>query len=175
MKYYRQFECDNLDDINVEILHHIKSRIDIYHPIIFWNPMPTVDFVRDTPKLQSWLRLNGLPIRSVAVTIGTNRDCCSVHVDTLPARYKLSWPVLNSSSTFNRFFEPKDSKLIIREQNVWGGYDYDLEQLREVDRMRVDRPALIDSQTPHDVWFEPKSQFPRLVLQCQLLKEPETL
>jgi hypothetical protein len=55
----------------------------------------------------------------------------------------------------------------------FGGKQYlDITQLQEIDRMRVDAPAIINVGIPHDVWFEENSQFPRLGLQCQLLKEP---
>ena len=174
MNYYKKLQCDNYADINKEILCHVSGVIDVDVVTSFWNPINVVDFVRATPLFQSWLRSQKLQIKALAVTVGTHINCCGPHRDTPPARFKLSWPIQNSETTFNRFFQSTDTSKT--EINNLGGVTYlDSNGLKELDRMRVDAPALIDAQQPHDVWFEPESKFPRLGLQCQLMKEPEQL
>ena len=174
MNYYKKLSCYNYEEINQEILSHVMTVLDVDNTPSFWNPIPVVDFVRATPLFQIWLKAQKLQIKALAVTVGTHKDCCGPHQDTPPARFKLSWPIRNSETTFNRFFKSNnDCKTDINEL---GGITYpNINDLIEVDRMRVDLPALIDAQQPHDVWFEPQSKFPRLGLQCQLMKEPEQL
>jgi hypothetical protein len=174
MNYYKILLCDNYEEINQEISKHISTVVDINSNTSFWNPIPAVNFVKATPLFQQWLRTQQLQIKALAVTIGTHKNCCGPHQDTLPARFKLSWPIQNTQTTFNRFFQPNSN--CKTKINELGGTMYlDIDDLVEVDRMRVDQPALIDAQQPHDVWFEPESKFPRLGLQCHLMKEPEQL
>lgn len=173
MNYYKKLVCDNYTEINKEILKYVVTVVDIQKVTSFWNSMPVFNFVQSTPLFQTWLKAQKLQIKAIALTVGTEINCCGPHQDTPPARFKLSWPILNTETTFNRFFALEDSNT---EINSLGGITFlDPNQLKEIDRMRVDSPALIDAQQPHDVWFEPKSKFPRLGLQCQLMKEPEHL
>lgn len=174
MNYYKKLSCNNYNEINEEILKYVLLVLDVDNPTAFWNAVPAVDFVRATPLFQTWLKEQNLQIKALAVTVGTHTNCCGPHQDTPPARFKLSWPIRNSETTFNRFFKSSDN--CKTEINHLGGTTYpDLNELKEIDRMRVDSPALIDAQQPHDVWFEPDSKFPRLGLQCQLMKEPKQL
>ena len=172
MNLYKKLPCDNYNEINQEILEHVLMVVDINNPVEFWNPVPIVDFVRATPLFQTWLRRHKLQIKALGVTIGTHRDCCGVHVDTTPAVYKLSWPIQNSNTTWNRWFRELNSNCSVKINHLGGRQYLDISQLEEIDRMQVDTPAIINAGIPHDVWFEEDSRFPRLGLQCQFLKEP---
>lgn len=175
MNYYKELPCDNYEAINDEILKFVLPNFNIEHPDDFWNPISVVDFVRHTPLFQQWLRQQGIKIKTLAVTIGTHPNCCLTHVDTPPAVYKLSWPIQNTKTTWNRWFVPTTENCDI-EINHWGGRRYtNMSQLKEIARKRVDNPMIIHAGIPHDVWFEPDSKFPRLGLQCQLMKEPDQL
>jgi hypothetical protein len=175
MNYYKKLPCNNYDNINQEIHKYVLSVLDISNPTAFWNVVPVIDFVKATPMFQTWLREQNLQIKALAVTIGTNQNCCGPHVDAFPARFKLSWPIQNCDTTFNRFFQIKNPNSQTHVNHLGGTSYLNLDELAEVDRMRVDSPALIDAQQPHDVWFEPNSKFPRLGLQCHLMKEPKYL
>lgn len=175
MNYYKKLPCNNYTEINKEILNHVLVAIDLEHVKSFWNPIPVVDFVKSTPLFQQWLSQQHLQIRAIAVTVGLFANCCSAHVDTPPAIYKLSWPIQNSETTWNRWFRETalDCDIVI---NHLGGKQYlNPSQLEEITRQRVDSPMLIHAGVPHDVWFEDDSKFPRLGLQCHLLKEPAEL
>jgi hypothetical protein len=175
MNYYKKLLCNNYNEINQEILKHVSMVLDIENSIKFWNPIPVLDFIKTTPLFRVWLQEQQLQIKALAVTIGTHRECCGPHKDTPPARFKLTWPIQNNETTFNRFFQPTSNQSTT-EINYLGGTRYlNLDELIEVDRMRVDSPAIIDAQQLHDVWFELNSKFPRLGLQCHLMKEPEHL
>lgn len=175
MNYYKELACNNYKEINQEILDYVMFAVNVDHPDDFWNPVPVINFVQATPLFQQWLKQQSIRIKTLAVTVGTHSDCCSVHIDTPPAVYKLSWPIQHSETTWNRWFQPITENCDI-EVNRWGGCIYkNISQLKEVARKRVDSPMIIHAGIPHDVWFEPNSTFPRLGLQCQLMKEPDQL
>jgi hypothetical protein len=172
MILYKKLTCDNLARINEEIHSYIQT-LELDHDA-FWNPVDAVAFMKNTPLFQYWLLKNGLPIRRLAVTVGTHDRCCEPHTDTPPSIYKLSWPVLNTEHTWNRWFKPDPECGF--EINALGGTSYlDMDRLEEIDRMRVDSPAIIATGVPHDVWFEPNAVYPRFGLQCQLFSEPRSL
>lgn len=169
---YKKLNCGNLQQINQEILGYIQ-RMKFEHDS-FWNPIDILDFMKHTPLFTTWYLDNQLPLKSIAITRGLHANCCGPHTDTPPARYKLSWPILNTEHTWNRWFQaPPDAPT---EVNALGGITYlDPGSLVEIDRMRVDSPAIISTGVPHDVWFEPEAKFPRWGLQCQLFLEPDHL
>lgn len=175
MNYYKKLPCDNYIEINREILNHVLEVIDLEHVNSFWNSISVVDFVKSTPLFQQWLFQQHLQIRALAVTIGLSANCCGAHVDTPPAVFKLSWPIQNSSTTWNRWFQEIDPDCNVVTNHLGGKQYLDATQLEEVARQRVDGPMLIHAGVPHDVWFEEKSKFPRLGLQCHLMKEPVEL
>jgi len=158
--------------INQEILAYINRQQ--FDNNTFWNPVPMVEFMNATPAFTTWWLDNKMPIKSVAITQGTSPNCCGPHVDTPPSIYKLSWPVLNTKRTWNRWFQaPADAPTQV---TALGGIGYlDPDNLIEIGRMRVDRPALIYTGIPHDVWCETDAVFPRWGLQCQLFLEPTEL
>jgi hypothetical protein len=169
---FKKLECANLNEINQEILTYIDS-LTFDHDQ-FWNTIDTAEFVKANPKLKSWLLENKLPVKSIAITRGTHPGCCGPHTDTPPSRIKLSWPILNTEHTWNRWFQPLPNA--VKQVNTLGGISYvKPDQLIEIDRMRVEQPALIVTDVPHDVWFESDAKFPRWGLQCQLFLEPDHL
>lgn len=172
MILYKKLTCENLAQINQQILTYIDT-LDLDHEA-FWNPVDALTFMKHVPLFQYWLLKNGLPVKRLAVTVGTHVRCCEPHTDTPPSRYKLSWPVLNTEHTWNRWFQARpDCQSLI---NALGGTSYlEMDKLEEIDRMRVDSPAMIATGVPHDVWFEPEAVYPRIGLQCQLFKEPSSL
>jgi len=169
---YKKLHCDQLDQINQEILEYIGSMK--FESSRFWNPIDPIKFIKATPRFLAWCQQQNLRIKTVAVTYGYYTSCCGPHKDTPPCRFKLSWPVLNTGHTWNRWFHaPADAQVQVNEL---GGTTYlDAGQLTEIDRMQVDQPALITVNMPHDVWFAPEAVYPRYGLQCQLFSEPDRL
>ena len=63
-----------------------------------------------------------------------------------------------------------------KQVNTLGGISYSKsDQLIEIYRREVIAPAIIDAGIIHDVTAGPNSQWPRIVLQCQLFEEPDNL
>jgi hypothetical protein len=175
LNLYQPRECDNYQEINKQILDHIYSLDIVETTVNFWNPIDLVPLFKSSPLFLKWIVSQDLKIKTIAVTVGKTLNCCGVHTDTPPARYKLSWPVLNAEQSYNRWFRPKDQcRTII---NHLGGTSYpDMDQLEEIAKRTLSGPAIIDAGVPHDVQFHTDTPvFPRIVLQCQLIKEPTSL
>ena len=176
MNYWRDLKCDNYDAVNQEILVWIQDCLPITEATKFWNFVNIKIFLNSCTLFGDWIDANKLYLRSIAVTYGTHVHCCTAHVDTPPARYKLSWPVKNTRGSWNRWF--KETGLTESDTNYLGGKVYKTyTNLEEVARKEVLTPCLIDASIPHDVWYPITTEinFPRIGLQCQLFKEPKTL
>jgi len=174
MFFFKEISCQDYEKINNEIYLWISSQPLLMNSKNFWNPVSVIELLQSTPLFLSWLKNVNLEIKNVAVTIARDTHACGAHTDTPPARYKLSWPVLNCQGSFNRWFKIIDDP--IAEVNHLGGTSYhDYNTLEEIDRREVIAPALIDAGIPHDVWFSKNARYPRIGLQCQLLKEPSEL
>lgn len=173
--YFKELECPNYAEINDEILAYVMSTGIVDSTLNFWNPLPVIDLLKSSTKFLHWLNKQNLRIASVALTVANTSYPVRIHIDTPPARFKISWPILNSTNSFNRWFEVISQNPKI-EINALGGIVYtDITDLREVCQRRVDFPAIIDAGIPHDVVFNDEVVYPRLGLQCQLIKEPESL
>ena len=172
---YQSIECNNYQEINQQILDHINHLGIVESSTEFWNPIDLIALLKSAPLFLEWLVEQNLKIKTVAVTIGKQSDCCGIHIDTPPARYKLSWPVLNATGSYNRWF--KEVRECNTVTNRLGGKTYlSLEGLEEITTRTLTGPAIIDAGVPHDVQFHTATPiFPRIVLQCQLFKEPESL
>jgi hypothetical protein len=174
IKYYKHLPCDNYNKINQEILAFVFRYNIAQDSQQFWNPIAVVDFLKECPLFAEWTKQTGVRIKTLSVTLGFINRCCIAHTDTLPARFKLSWPVMNTTNTYNRWFSAPDTAT--KEINSYGGITYLVdEELTELDRVCVDRPMIIDAGTIHDVWVDGQIIAPRIGLQCQLIKEPKEL
>jgi hypothetical protein len=173
---YRDVPCENFENINNEILKYLENSNVVEQSTNFWNPLNIKEMLVACPLFMSWARLNNFKIHSVAAAICKDiNQLPRPHTDTPPARFKLSWPVLNYSNTCNRWFKDPTGhadKVI----NPLGGISYtDKSQLIIIDQRPTTSPGLIDAGTPHDVLYLSEPVFPRVVLQVQLYNEPSAL
>ncbi len=169
--YYKELDCSNYEQINQQIKDYVESIGIVETTNQFWNPLPTIEFIKSTPAFNVWLNDLGLKLHSVALTVGKDKDCCGPHIDTPPAAHKLSWPIKNTANTFNRWFMPAIDNPTYRV-NSYGGKLFNLNELVEIERREVTTPCIINASMIHDVWCKDPVQFPRLGLQCMLFKEP---
>ena len=171
MNYYKILECKNYQEINQELIDFVIKN-NLGSSVNFWNPVDIKELYKACQLFKQWIIDTKIPIKSVAVTVGNKISCCGPHVDTPPARYKLSWPILNTQQTFNRWYKIKDET--IYKINELGGKFYNIDNLEEIESIEVLAPMIIDAGIPHDVYIK-EEKFPRLGLQCQLFKEPDSL
>ena len=170
--YYKDLDCSDYEQINQQIKDYVQSKGIVESTIQFWNPLPTLEFLKSNPAFYSWLTKLGLKLHSLSLTVGKSKDCCGAHTDALPAVNKLSWPIENATNTFNRWFIPAvpDPTFYIKEG---GGQKFtNPDELQEVARREVTRPCIINASIIHDVWCNDQAKFPRLGLQCMLFEEP---
>ena len=175
MNCFQELNCENYTDINNEILHYINKLNIVEKSTVFWNPLNVIEMSKSVPSFSKWAYDQKLKISTIALTIGKNDYPERIHVDTPPARYKLSWPILNSNNSFNRWFKVISSNPKIEINSLGGTVYTDITDLEEICRRRVDFPAIIDAGIPHDVVFDGLVVQPRLGLQCQLFVEPTSL
>ena len=174
VNYYQYVPCNNYDQINQEIREFVLKFNIVQDSKQFWNPISVVDFLRACPLFANWTQQQDVLIKTLSITVGHINRCCTAHTDTPPARFKLSWPVMNTANTYNRWFRAPVHAA--KEINAHGGTCYLVdEELTELDRVCVDRPMIIDAGTIHDVWVDGQIVAPRVGLQCQLLHEPKQL
>jgi len=169
--YYKELDCSNYEQINQQIKDYVESIGIVKTTDQFWNPLPTVEFIKSNPAFYDWLNELGLKLHSVALTVGRDENCCGPHIDTPPAAHKLSWPIENTENTFNRWFIPAVDNPTYRI-NSHGGKLFNLNELSEVECKEVTSPCIINASMIHDVWCKDQAQYPRLGLQCMLFKEP---
>ena len=171
MNLYKILDCKNYKEVNQELLDFIiKNKLE--NSKYFWNPVDIKELFKCCPLFKQWIIETKIPIRTVAVTVGNDIYCCGPHVDTPPARYKLSWPILNTEQTFNRWYKIKDKTKF--KINRLGGKSYEIDNLEEIGINEVLLPMIIDAGIPHDVYIK-EGKFPRLGLQCQFFNEPDSL
>lgn len=175
MNYWRLLDCPEYEEINREIDRYISDLGIIETSKSFWNPIDAVGLIKCCKKFSAYLVEQRLLINSIAVTIGRSADCCSMHIDTPPARFKLSWPIRNTQDTYTRWFDARVETPATRTNNLGGILFEDPDQFQEIGRLETVRPAIIDAGVPHDVYIGPNAVFPRVGLQCQLIKEPLSL
>lgn len=173
-KYYKILDCPDQKKINQQILSSVNS-MDLLNSDDFWNPVDPIEFVKQNSLLVNYLKSIGLALRDVAVTVGKTKNCCPLHIDTPPARFKLNWPVLNTSDTYTRWFKSTDST-VDKYTNSWGGTVFsDHSCFNEIEKVELLHPCLIDASVPHDVLIGNNATFPRIGLQCIFFKEPTSL
>lgn len=174
MILYKDLPCAEYENINRDLMAWVESQNIEFTD--FWNPVEIKNLIKSVPSFWRWLKQSNLLISSAAITYGTTINCCGPHIDTPPARFKLSWPIKNTKGSWNRWFQLKDPKQT-HTVNHWGGKMFhEPESLLEITRREVTGPSLIDAGVIHDVWFDTSDPiWPRIGLQCQLLNEPTAL
>lgn len=174
--YYRELDCPDYQSINLEIIEWVTKHNIVDQAKVFWNPVSTVDFMKSNKKFSMWCLDQNLKIQNIVVTVFKENDrLLRPHIDTPPARFKLSWPVLNADHTWNRWYQTcqETADCVI---NPYGGVSYtDRSQLIEIARRKLTGPALIDAGIMHDVELADDQVYPRIGLQCQIFNEPDFL
>ena len=112
MKAYHKLDCDNLEEIQNQVL----AWINLKNPKVLksnslWNKIDTVDLIRSTPALTKYCQSMDLKIREVALTIINHSQDADLHIDELPITTKINIPILNTRNSVNRWYEIPDEIL----------------------------------------------------------------
>ena len=121
----------------------------------FWNHL-TRDEIQDYFSIpnnptKAWFDELDLKVRDMSFTIYNENISTDIHRDEPPVIAKINFPVLNTSDTYNVWFD-----------------DY----ATEIDRVECDRPIVLRSDILHTVEIGETACYPRLQFSFCLYDEP---
>lgn len=155
MKSYKILECNNLGQISQELYDFLKKRNFLHRPNIqFWNPLSKDDLyslLKTSRHTFNWLSGLGLRVREGSFTIWNEKIKTGPHVDAPPVVAKINVPVLNTSDTYNVWFD-KDMK--------------------EIDRVECVYPVVFRSDILHTVELGAGAKLPRIQMSFCFYNEP---
>jgi hypothetical protein len=180
MKPYHQLECDNLAEIQQQVLAWIQSKnSQILSSNELWNKINTTDLIKSAPGLIKYCQLLNLKIREVALTIINKKEDADLHIDELPVTAKINIPILNTKNTINRWYDiPQDlldaTKPILNHfgKKFYNFKNVDYTKLKLLGEIELLSPIVFNSQIAHNIILGEQCQFPRIVLSCTFFKEP---
>jgi len=158
MKSYFILDCPNQQKI-ADSLYSYYIGITANKTVkTFWNNLSREEIKNyfSTPNLEikKWFDNLDLRVRDMSFTIYNQKIRTSIHTDEPPVIAKINFPVLNTSDTYN----------------VW--YD---KNGKEIDRIECTKPIVLRSNIPHTVEAGPLAKFPRLQFSFCFYKEPTNL
>ena len=156
MKSYHVLECAQQKQIASE-LHAFLSRKNgslEKNNLKFWNFLNKKDLfdcLTDCTTLSHWFETLGLKVREGSFTIYNEKIKTSPHVDAPPVVAKINFPVLNTTDTFNVWFD--------QDKN-------------EIDRIECVNPIVLRSDILHTVEIGKRACFPRIQMSFCFYNEP---
>ena len=156
MRYYHILECGNQTQIAQE-LYAFLSKPDrpLKTPVTkFWNFLDknhAYQCLTECPALSAWFGSLGLRAREISFTVYNETVKTSPHVDAPPVIAKINFPVLNTSDTYNVWFNDADI---------------------EIDRVECVTPIVLRSNVKHTVEIGNKAKFPRIQVSFCFYNEP---
>jgi hypothetical protein len=183
MKPYHKLECNNLKDIQQQVLSWIFSK----NPAILdskqlWNKIDTADLIASTPSLTEYFKVLKLKLRELAITVTKEKKDVDLHIDELPVTAKINIPILNTENSYNRWYEiPKELfESTTPVVNQFGKKYYtfkniDYSRLQLLGEIELINPVVFNSQIAHNIILKENAKLPRIVLSCTFFKEPVEL
>jgi hypothetical protein len=155
MKSYHILECPKQQKIT-DLLYGYHTGITANKkPSGFWNHLTKEEIKNflsiDNNPCRQWFEGLGLKIRDMSYTITNNKFHTSIHRDEPPVVAKINFPVLNTSDTYNVWFDDNGN---------------------EIDRVECVHPIVFRSDILHTVEMGSKSKYPRLQFSFCFYNEP---
>lgn len=156
MKSYHVLECAQQKQIASE-LHAFLSRKNGLlenNNLKFWNFLNKKDLfdcLTDCTTLSHWFETLRLKVREGSFTVYNEKIKTSPHVDAPPVVAKINFPVLNTTDTFNVWFD--------QDKN-------------EIDRIECVNPIVLRSDILHTVEIGKRACFPRIQMSFCFYNEP---
>lgn len=176
--FYKEFDLDNFTAIQEKLVPHVLSFCSEFTQ--FWNHADVTELLSVVPELETAIyhMVGQRPFKSYVLAIksapldvlDTKLNGNSLHRDTSVERYRLNWPILNSTSVETRFFtsDAEPTKLILPTGETYLKYTEDQCQLG--DSNTLTKPTLIDTHAIHGLYRNSDS-FPRFILSFNFEKE----
>tara|TARA_R110001632_G_scaffold103308_1_gene211974 strand:+ start:120 stop:602 length:483 start_codon:yes stop_codon:yes gene_type:complete len=155
MKSYHILNCDNQQKI-ADSLYGYYTGITANRELKdFWNHL-TRDEIQDYFSIpnnptKAWFEELGLKVRDMSFTIYNENISTDIHRDEPPVIAKINFPVLNTSDTYNVWFDDHST---------------------EIDRVECDRPIVLRSDILHTVEIGETACYPRLQFSFCFYNEP---
>jgi len=180
MKPYHQIECNNLPEIQSQVMDWINTNHQsLLHSDSLWNKIDTRALVRETPALIQWCRTHGLKLREVALTVMHTRSGADLHIDELPVTAKINIPIQNTRHSYNRWYHIPEQMLAEAEPLVnrfgkkyYWFKDVDCASLDLIGELELLSPVVFNSQLAHNIVIGDQCELPRVVLTCMFFNEP---
>ena len=155
MKSYHILECNRQQKIADSLYGYYVGITANKSPNGFWNNLSRQEIkdyfsIPNNPTL-SWFDDLGLRVRDMSYTIYTEDIGTDIHKDEPPVVAKINFPVLNTSDTYNVWFD---------------------DHAREIDRVECDKPIVLRSDILHTVEIGKTSKLPRLQFSFCFYNEP---
>ena len=176
--FYKEFDLDTFPAIQAKLVPHVLSFCSGFTN--FWNHADVTELLSVVPELETAIyRMVGQrPFKSYVLAIksapldalDTKLNGNSLHRDTSVERYRLNWPILNSTSVETRFFtsDAEPTKLILPTGETYLKYTEDQCQLGGSNTLT--KPTLIDTHAIHGL-YRNGNNFPRFILSFNFEKE----
>jgi len=155
MKSYHILNCDNQQKI-ADSLYGYYTGITANKKLKnFWNNLSREEiqdyFSIPNNPTKAWFEELGLKVRDMSFTIYNENISTDIHRDEPPVIAKINFPVLNTSDTYNVWFDDHST---------------------EIDRVECDRPIVLRSDILHTVEIGETACYPRLQFSFCFYNEP---
>ncbi len=155
MKSYHILNCDNQQKIADSLYGYYTGITSNRELKEFWNHL-TRDEIQDYFSIpnnptKAWFEELGLKVRDMSFTIYNENISTDIHRDEPPVIAKINFPVLNTSDTYNVWFDDHST---------------------EIDRVECDRPIVLRSDILHTVEIGETACYPRLQFSFCFYNEP---
>jgi len=156
MLNYRILECKNQKKIATELYDFLNKKNGPLHRtnLKFWNFLDKKEVYEcliSSPTLDEWLAELKLKVREISFTIFNEDIKTHPHIDEPPVIAKLNFPILNTSDTYN----------------VWFNDDN-----KEIDRVECTNPIILRSNVLHTVEIGTTAKYPRIQVSFCFYNEP---
>ena len=155
MKSYHILDCPNQQKIADSLYGYYIGLTASRQLTDFWNHLTREEiqnyFSIPNNPCKAWFDELGLRVRDMSFTIYNESISTGIHKDAPPVVAKINFPVLNTTDTYNVWFD-----------------DYS----REIDRVECDKPIVLRSDILHTVEIGANAKYPRLQFSFCFYNEP---
>jgi len=155
MKSYFILNCNNQQRIADSLYGFYTGITANRKPTEFWNHLTRKEiqnyFSIPNNPCKGWLDGIGLRVRDMSFTIYNESISTNMHKDAPPVVAKINFPVLNTTDTYNVWF---DSNAV------------------EIDRVECNKPIVLRSDILHTVEIGASAKYPRLQFSFCFYNEP---
>ena len=155
MKSYFILDCKNQQKIADSLYGYYVGITSHNKPKKFWTKLTRQQikdyFAIPNLELRKWFDELGLKVRDMSFTIYNDEIKTSMHKDEPPVVAKINFPVLNTTDTYNVWFDDKGN---------------------EIDRVECIKPIVLRSNILHTVEIGKTAKYPRIQFSFCFYKEP---